>query len=103
MNVVLVDYAIMRIKVAVSSKASFFLSLSLGLLWAPLRAPNGNTQPRKRLMLPHTYFARTFKDPYRWLENLQDPEVAAWFKAQADLAEQVLYSLSGVGNSSLKC
>ena len=39
---------------------------------------------------PSTYFGRTYNDPYRWLENLQDPEVEAWFKAQADLTDRLL-------------
>jgi prolyl oligopeptidase len=37
-----------------------------------------------------TYFGRTYRDPYRWLENLQDPEVKTWFKAQADLTDGLL-------------
>ena len=34
-----------------------------------------------------TYFGKTYKDPYRWLENLKDKEVEAWFKAQAELTD----------------
>ena len=37
-----------------------------------------------------TYFGKTYKDPLRWLENLQDKEVEAWFKAQAELTDGVL-------------
>ena len=37
-----------------------------------------------------TYFGKTYADPYRWLENLQDKEVAAWFKAQATLTDDLL-------------
>ena len=37
-----------------------------------------------------TYFGQTYKDPYRWLENLKDKEVEAWFKAQADLTDRLL-------------
>jgi prolyl oligopeptidase len=37
-----------------------------------------------------TYFGKTYLDPYRWLENLQDKEVAAWFKAQATLTDDLL-------------
>jgi prolyl oligopeptidase len=37
-----------------------------------------------------TYFGRTYKDPYRWLEDLKDKDVEAWFKAQADLTDGVL-------------
>jgi prolyl oligopeptidase len=37
-----------------------------------------------------TYFGTTYKDPYRWLENLRDTEVETWFKAQADLTDGLL-------------
>jgi prolyl oligopeptidase len=42
-----------------------------------------------------TYFGTTYKDPYRWLENLKDPEVAAWFKAQAVLTDAQLAKIPG--------
>jgi prolyl oligopeptidase len=40
-----------------------------------------------------TYFGKTYKDPYRWLENLKDRDVEAWFKSQADLTDRVLASI----------
>ncbi len=42
-----------------------------------------------------TYFGVTYKDPYRWLEYLQKPEVGQWFKAQADYTSSVLNKISG--------
>jgi prolyl oligopeptidase len=42
-----------------------------------------------------TYFGMEVKDPFRWLENLQDHEVAAWFKAQAELTDSVLARIPG--------
>ena len=27
-----------------------------------------------------TYFGVTYKDPYRWLENLKDSNVVTWFR-----------------------
>jgi len=36
------------------------------------------------------YFGKIYKDPYRWLENLKDKDVEAWFKAQAELTDSVL-------------
>src|SRR3954454_4001749 len=36
------------------------------------------------------YFGKTYKDPYRWLENLKDKDVEAWFKAQANLTDGLL-------------
>lgn len=34
-------------------------------------------------------------DPYRYMENLKDPEVQAWFKGQADYATGILQSIPG--------
>jgi prolyl oligopeptidase len=37
-----------------------------------------------------TYFGKTYKDPFRWLENLKDEVVQAWFKSQATLTDAAL-------------
>src|SRR5208283_457302 len=37
-----------------------------------------------------SYFGTTMVDPYRYMENLKDPEVAGWMKAQADYTRNVL-------------
>jgi prolyl oligopeptidase len=42
-----------------------------------------------------TYFGRTFVDPYRWMEDERDPELAAWLKAQNDHARAALDALPG--------
>lgn len=42
-----------------------------------------------------TYFGVTYKDPYRWLEYIQQPEVENWFKAQADYSNSILNKLNG--------
>jgi prolyl oligopeptidase len=41
------------------------------------------------------YFGTKITDPYRYLENLADPEVQSWFKAQADYADHYLAALPG--------
>ena len=40
--------------------------------------------------VPDKYFGVTVSDPYRYFENLQEPEVATWMKAQADHARATL-------------
>lgn len=40
-----------------------------------------------------TYWGVAITDPYRYFENIQDPEVAAWMKAHSDHARQVLDAL----------
>jgi len=42
-----------------------------------------------------TYFGVEVDDPYRYMEDLQSPEVAAWIKAQADYTNQVLDAIPG--------
>jgi prolyl oligopeptidase len=42
-----------------------------------------------------TYFGQTYKDPYRWLEYIKQPEVENWFKEQADYTTTTLSKLNG--------
>ncbi|HEV2172047.1 MAG TPA: prolyl oligopeptidase family serine peptidase, partial [Nitrospira sp.] len=42
-----------------------------------------------------TYFGQTYKDPYRWLENLKDKDTEAWFKSQAQLTDSLLAKIPG--------
>jgi prolyl oligopeptidase len=42
-----------------------------------------------------TYFGKTYKDPYRWLEQLKDKDVVAWFKQNADLTDTTLATIPG--------
>ncbi len=42
-----------------------------------------------------TYFGVTYKDPYRWLEDLKSTETADWFKSQATLADRTLDAIPG--------
>jgi prolyl oligopeptidase len=42
-----------------------------------------------------TYFGTTVSDPYRYFEDLKNPEVAAWMKAQADHARSALDRIPG--------
>ncbi|MDF7809893.1 hypothetical protein [Hymenobacter sp. YC55] len=45
-----------------------------------------------------TYFGVKVDDPYRNLENLQDPAVAAWMKAQSEYARKTLDGIPGRQN-----
>jgi prolyl oligopeptidase len=42
-----------------------------------------------------TYYGTRVSDPYRYLEDLQNPEVQAWFKAQNEYARAVLAGIPG--------
>ncbi len=54
-----------------------------------------NYPPTKTVDASDTYFGRTYNDPYRWLENLKDKDVEAWFKAQAKLTDGLLAKIPG--------
>jgi prolyl oligopeptidase len=43
----------------------------------------------------NTYFGMAVIDPYRYLENLSDPKVAAWMKAQNDYTRSLLDRIPG--------
>src|SRR3981189_1784488 len=51
--------------------------------------------PTRTVDASDTYFGKTYKDPYRWLEDLKDKDVEAWFKAQADLTDGQLAKIPG--------
>lgn len=36
------------------------------------------------------YFGTNVTDPYRWMEDMKNPELLTWMKAQADYARQTL-------------
>lgn len=64
------------------------------LLTAPaLAQPNPPAAPTGPAT--DTYFGVKVDDPYRNLENLQDPAVAAWMKAQSAYARQTLDAIPG--------
>jgi prolyl oligopeptidase len=67
-----------------------FICLILPIL-ATLPCPaQWNYPPTKTVEASDTYFGKTYNDPYRWLEDLKDPAVEAWFKAQAQLTDGLL-------------
>jgi prolyl oligopeptidase len=51
--------------------------------------------PTKTVDVSDTYFGKTYNDPYRWLENMKDKDVEAWFKAQAELTDDLLAKIPG--------
>lgn len=66
----------------------------LALLVAPAHA-QWRYPPTKTVEAADTYFGKTYKDPYRWLENLKDQDVQTWFKAQATVTDDLLARIPG--------
>ncbi len=51
--------------------------------------------PSKTVDAADTYFGTTYKDPFRWLEDLKSKDVETWFKAQAELTDTVMAKIPG--------
>ena len=54
-----------------------------------------NYPPTKTVDSSDTYFGVTYKDPYRWLENMKDTTVISWFKQEANFTNNILNKIPG--------
>jgi len=66
------------------------LIMSIAQAQQPYRYPATPT-----VEVTDTYFGTTVADPYRWLEDLKNPEVQSWFKAQSEFAYDVVDQIKG--------
>jgi len=68
----------------------------LAFLSIPAAATSAQKVPPTRTVdVVDTLFGTAVPDPYRWLENLDAPDVQAWFQAQAAYARATLDALPG--------
>lgn len=67
----------------------FLLLISINLL-AQIKYPTTKTVDSADV-----HFGKTYKDPYRWLENMQDEEVKKWFLSQTNLTQSLSNKISG--------
>ena len=58
----------------------FFQTIVFVLIFSTTCNAKYNYPPTKTVDSSHIYFDVTYKDPYRWLENIETPEVEIWFK-----------------------
>jgi prolyl oligopeptidase len=83
------------LRTTISRTARAFVSL-LALLSTTLAAGTLSPSPATRIDDTVTdYFGQKVADPYRWLENESDPDVARWFKEQNDYTRGLLDGLPG--------
>jgi prolyl oligopeptidase len=71
------------------------ITSSVLLLFGSTLFAQWNYPKTKMEIVSDTYFGVTYNDPYRWLEDLKDPNVISWFKDQADLTNTNLSKISG--------
>ena len=72
-----------------------YLSLLLGLLvFSPLFSQKQPPLAAVKVVT-EDYCGQKVDDPYRYLEDLQNPDVDAWYRAQGDYARSVLNAIPG--------
>jgi prolyl oligopeptidase len=54
-----------------------------------------NYPATKQIAVTDTYFGTKITDNYRWLEDLNQPEVQTWFKAQANFSNDIIGKIKG--------
>jgi prolyl oligopeptidase len=65
------------------------------VIWGTSEAQN-NYPATKTVDSSDTYFGVTYKDPYRWLENLKDSTVVNWLVEQKAFTDKKMNNLIGV-------
>src|SRR5580704_17945749 len=75
-------------------------TLSMSLIppsvWATAAKGTAPAVPVARIEVVHdTYFGETLNDPYRWMENSQDPDWLPFLKGQNDHTRAVIDGLPG--------
>jgi len=70
--------------------AAYFLGFSQS---SPSSLPTSRIAPVKPVI--EDFYGTKITDPYRYMENLKDPEVQAWIKAQDARTRSILVSLPG--------
>lgn len=72
-----------------------FLSAMLTSIVLLVYAQRFNYPPSRTVEVADNYFGNVISDPYRWLEDMNSPEVQAWFRTQSDFSKQYLDRISG--------
>lgn len=80
--------------------AQYLVSVVFGVMLVGIAPPARCSLPTPPAMAPvrpvtDTYYGTRVVDPYRYMENLKDPEVQAWLKAQNDYTRLVLGRVAG--------
>jgi prolyl oligopeptidase len=78
----------------VNKLAAFAAALSLAVV-AAAQQPAQKPPPAPVHPVTETYFGVKVTDPYRYMENLKDPQVARWIRAQGKYASSVLDGIPG--------
>ena len=75
---------------------SFFLQVILfGIVLPGTTKAQYKYPETKQSPVIDVYFGKKVTDNYRWLENMNDPQVQAWFKAQHDFTNSLLDKIRG--------
>jgi prolyl oligopeptidase len=71
------------------------LLAAVSIVWSQSAAPPSSQPIAAVRPVTDDYFGTKVVDPYRYMENLKDPEVQAWFAGQNDYTRAVLAGIPG--------
>jgi len=83
-------YAFASLAILLTARSTVVRSQSVNSSSTPASPPVAPVKP-----VTDDYFGTKVVDPYRYMENLDDPEVQGWIKAQNDHTRAVLASIPG--------
>jgi len=83
-------YAFASLAILLTARSTVLRSQSVNSSSTPASPPVAPVKP-----VTDDYFGAKVVDPYRYMENLDDPEVQGWIKAQNDHTRAVLASIPG--------
>ena len=83
-------YAFASLAILLTARSTVVRSQSVNSSSTPASPPVAPVKP-----VTDDYFGAKVVDPYRYMENLDDPEVQGWIKAQNDHTRAVLASIPG--------
>ncbi len=83
-------YAFASLALLLAARFTDLRSQSVSPSSTPTSPPVAPVKP-----ITDTYYGTNVVDPYRYMENLKDPQVETWIKAQNEYTRGVLASISG--------
>jgi len=82
-----------RLLVVLAGLGALSTGLNLSVAQTPRRQPAMQYPKTKMLDVVDDYHGREVKDPYRWLEDTESEETAAWVAAENEVTQKYLQSL----------
>ena len=89
------DLTLIKISFIMKAKNFLLQTILFVLIFTATCSAQYNYPATKQIPVTDNYFGKQVTDNYRWLENMNDPQVQQWFKAQHDYTDSLLDLIPG--------